>query len=90
MPCLVKIHLSGKTNDLSGFGCDITQWQDYEMEVRNRQAKVRINGKEVFAAKYNTSVGNITGLGFISNGLVAVDQVELKGLDGTVVYSNQF
>lgn len=83
-------HLSGKTNDLSGFGCDVTQWQDYEMEVRDRKATVRINGKEVFAIDYDTSAGAITGLGFISNGLVAVDHAELKGLDGRVVFSNQF
>jgi hypothetical protein len=83
-------HLSGKTNDLSGFGCNITQWQDYEMEVRNRQVTVRINGKEVFATTYNNSADAITGLGFISNGLVAVDYAELQGLDGTIIYGNQF
>jgi hypothetical protein len=83
-------YLSGKTNDLSGFGCDVTQWQDYEMVVKNRQATVRINNKEVLKKQYTESVGLITGIGFASNGLMEIDYVDLKSLDGKVVYSNKF
>jgi hypothetical protein len=83
-------YLSGKTNDLSGFGCDVTQWQDYEMVVKDRQATVRINNKEVLKKKYTESVGLITGIGFASNGLIEIDYVDLKSLDGKVVYSNNF
>jgi hypothetical protein len=83
-------YLSGKTNDLSGFGCDVTQWQDYEMEIRNRVATVRINNKEVFKKQYTNSVGFITGIGFASNGLMEIDYVDLKGLDGKIVYSSTF
>jgi hypothetical protein len=83
-------YLDGKTNDLSGFGCDVTQWQEYEMVVKNRLATVRINNKEVFKKQYTQSVGLITGIGFASNGLMEVDYVDLRSLDGKVVYSNNF
>src|SRR5205814_3097909 len=83
-------YLSGKTNDLSGFGCDVSQWQQYDMIVKNRQVTVYINQKEVFTKSYTTSSGLITGLGFISNRLCEDDDAELKGLDGTIVYSNNF
>jgi hypothetical protein len=82
--------MDGKTTDLSGLGCDITQWQEYEMEVRNRQATVRINGKQVLTARYTQNMGMISGLGFTSNGGIEVDYAHLKGLDGTVVVSDDF
>jgi hypothetical protein len=82
--------MSGKTTDLSGFGCDIREWQDIEVIVKNREAKFYINGKEIFSRSYTKSPGLITGLVFSSNGLCEIDHVELAGLDGEVVYKNDF
>lgn len=78
--------LSGKTNDLSGFGGDIREWQDIEVTVKNKQARFYINRHEVFNTTYAKSPGKITGLVFMSNGLCEIDNVSLKGLDGKVVY----
>lgn len=82
--------LSGQNNDLSGLGCDVTQWQDMEILIKDRRAAVLINGKEVLSHAYKTASGGIAGIGFISNGLVEVDEVHLKVLDGTPVYSSEF
>jgi hypothetical protein len=82
--------LSGKTHDLSTFGTDIRTWQNLEMEVKNKKVSIRIDNVEVFSAAYEKSCGLITGLGFISNGLCAVDFVQLKTADGKDIYSNDF
>jgi transcriptional regulator with XRE-family HTH domain len=82
--------VSGKRADLSPISFDISQWTDVEIRVKDKKVTIFLNGKEVYATSYIISSGLITGLGFISNGLCEVDAVELKGLDGKVVYSNEF
>lgn len=82
--------LSGKTTDLSAFGADIRQWQDVEVIVKNKEANFYINGQKVYSKSYTKSPGLITGLAFMSNGLVEIDHIELKGLDGKMVYENNF
>ena len=81
---------SGKTNDLSALANDLNEWQDIELLVKNKNAVIRINKKEVLSTSYLESAGLITGLGFISNGLAAVDFVELKTIDGNEIYLNDF
>jgi hypothetical protein len=82
--------ISGKDTDLSAISFDVTQWTDIELTVKNKQAIIKINGKESFSGSYNNDTKLITGLSFISNGLCEVDNVELKGVDGRMVYKNDF
>jgi hypothetical protein len=82
--------LSGRTHDLSTLGTDVRTWQNLDMEVKNKKVSIRINHVEVFSTAYEKTCGLITGLGFISNGLCAVDSVSLRGLDGKDIYSNNF
>ena len=80
--------LSGKTSDLSSLACAVDEWQNFELFVKDRKVKILINGKISFETSYQLSSGLITGLGFISNGLCEVEQIELKGLDGKTFYSS--
>jgi hypothetical protein len=82
--------MSGKTTDLSSFGCDIRQWYNIEVIVKNKNARFYIDQKEIFSKAYTKSSGLITGLIFSSNGLCEIDDIELTGLDGKVVYKNDF
>ena len=82
--------LSGKNNDLSALGYDLTEWVDVEWVVKNRQVTMSLNGKVVLETSYKQDVGFITGIAFISNGLPEIDHIELKGLDGSVVYADDF
>jgi len=82
--------LNGKRNDLSALCYDVNNWTDIEMRVKNKVATVFINSTQVFSAPYNNSSGLIAGLGFISNGLCEVDNVELKGLDEKIVFVSEF
>nr|WP_294793883.1 hypothetical protein [uncultured Mucilaginibacter sp.] len=82
--------ISGKDTNLAPISFDVTQWTDVELTVKNKHATIKINGKESFSGSYKNDTKLITGLSFISNGLCEVDNVELKGLDGKVVYRNDF
>jgi hypothetical protein len=82
--------LDGKTTDLSALGADVTTWMEVKIEVRNRLVTIYYGDKKVYTGRYSKSAGKITGIGFISNGLCKIDQVELKGLNGAVFYQNNF
>ena len=82
--------LSGKTHDLSSLGTDPAAWQHVEFAVRNDSVNIRINGAIMLSDVFHKSCGLITGLGFISNGLTAVDSVDLRTTDGKVLYHNDF
>ena len=82
--------MSGKNNDLSALGYDLTEWVDVEWIVKDRHVTLSFNGKVVLETSYKQDVGYLTGIAFISNGLPEIDFVELKGLDGSVVYANDF
>jgi len=82
--------LSGKRSDLASITYDVTQWTDVELVVKDKHVLLKINGKECFSTDYKYSGKLITGLSFISNGLCEVDRVVLAGLDGKVVYENEF
>jgi hypothetical protein len=80
----------GKGADLAAVTFDVKQWTDVELTVENKHVTIAINGKEAFSTTYENTLKLITGLGFLSNGLCEIDKVELKGLDGKVVYENEF
>ena len=69
---------------------DIYQWQDMEVIVKNKTARIFIGNREIFSAAYTRSGGLITGLTFTSNGLCEIDDISLRGTDGKVVYENDF
>ena len=78
--------LNGKNTDLSGLAFDVHQWHDIDMQVRQRQVSISIDGKEVLTTTYTATAGLITGLGFHSNGLCQVDSIQLANLDGRSLY----
>jgi hypothetical protein len=79
-------NLNGKSSDLSGLGSDVRRWQNVEFTVKNKNATISIDGAKVFSARYNSSCGLITGIGFISNGLCEVDSLNMKTIAGKDIY----
>jgi hypothetical protein len=82
--------IDGKTNDLSSFSCDVMQWQDIELTIKNKVAVISINGNPIYKKAYQNSSGMVSGVGFVSNGLSEVDFVELQDGNGKVVYRDDF
>lgn len=54
-------HYDGKTNDLSAFGVDFSDWVDVQCIVENKRIVIRVNDSLVFEGEYETSVGRIVG-----------------------------
>ena len=80
----------GKDNDLLPISFDVSQWTDIEIVVTNKVVTIKINDKVVYTTRFTTDTKFLTGLGYISNGLVEVDAVELASLEGKVMYRNDF
>ena len=54
--------ISGKDNDLSGFGCDFRDFQHFTCTVENHHLKITLNGKPVFDTKQQLTIGRIVGI----------------------------
>jgi hypothetical protein len=68
----------------------VSQWTDIEIAVNKKVVTIRINDQVVYTTRFTTDTRHLTGIGYISNGLMEVDDVELAGLDGKVMYKNDF
>lgn len=80
--------ISGKSNDLSGFGTDLSEWQEAKCIVKGDKAKMFLNGKmirEVFIPEY---LGKLVGFKFRFTGAGELDYVKLQGPEGLVVDEN--
>lgn len=80
---------AGSAN-LSGFGCNVAQWVNLKLEVKGRQARVFIDGKEAFRHTYRRPAGELVGVSFRFDGTGAVDSVAFRRNDGEVVFSEGF
>lgn len=80
----------GKDNDLLPISFDVSQWTDIEIAVNNKVVTIKISDKVVYSTRFATDTKFLTGLGYISNGLVEVDAVELASLEGKMMYKNNF
>lgn len=82
--------LHGRTSDLSSLGYDVRNWVNVEIKVENRKVTIALDEKEVFTTTYKNSAGLLTGLAFVSNGIPEIDFIDLRGLDGKVLYQDDF
>jgi hypothetical protein len=80
----------GKNNDLSKFGINIEDWNILELETKEKNIKVTINGMEIFITYYRQSIGTIRGISFMFKGGGALDYVKLVNQEGQVVLDEGF
>jgi hypothetical protein len=67
-----------KTADLSGFGCDLTQWTPLRVEVVNSMATIYINNKKAYALTFPNKPTGIVGVQYRFNGAAAVKETRFK------------
>jgi hypothetical protein len=82
--------IRGTDTDLLPVSFDVHEWTDIDIIVRDKVVTVKLNNKEVFSTRFVMDTKYLVGVGFISNGLCEVDKAELIGLDGKVIYKNEF
>lgn len=85
-----EVFKNSRDNNLSGLGADIYQWQKLRIVNTNKNASVFLNDKEAIQVQYTRDFGKIVGLIFTFNGLGSVDYINMKDLNGHVVYHDNF
>lgn len=82
--------INGKQADLSALTYELTDWMEIEVQVKDKNVTVLLQNQPVYRISYELSCGQITGFGFIANGLCEIDYLQLYSLDGREVYANDF
>ncbi len=83
-------YISGKNNDLSAFGTNLSTWNDLKLEIKNKLATVYLNGKEIYKTPYEESNGTIKGVFFRFAGCGAIDYSRLFDANENLVFSEDF
>lgn len=73
----------GKTNDLSGFGADMLQWQKLGCKANGNKIEYYVNDKLVFTTPMPPYKASIVGVSFGFQGTGAVKEIRLKDGDET-------
>ena len=80
----------GKENDLTAFGCDFSDWQDFKLEVEDREVTMSLNGQPIHSLTYQENAGRVVGFRFLFAGNGEVDNVRLLGADGALAFEEGF
>jgi len=87
---IMGIVVGGRENDLSSFGCDLSEWNDVRFEVEEKIVKITLNDKLIYQLAYEKPAGRIIGLHYLFFGCGAVNFVKLSDNSNKIVYENQF
>ncbi|HVS94171.1 MAG TPA: hypothetical protein VHE59_19175 [Mucilaginibacter sp.] len=79
--------ISGKDNDLSGFGADLSQWTRLDCRSNGKMIQYFVNGKLAFETPVPLYTENIVGIGYQFMGAGSVKDVRLKKGEKTVFSS---
>ena len=70
--------LSGKENDLSMFGIDLSVYRDIEINVKDSLVSVSIDNKTVFEDFYKSELGDFVGLRYRFLGAGEVSHLQIS------------
>jgi hypothetical protein len=66
--------VQSKSADLSGFGCDLTQWTSLRVETVDKTATIYVNGTKAYTLTFPNSATGIVGVQYRFNGAAAVKE----------------
>lgn len=87
---LGEIYKSGKDNNLSKLGTDLYDWNDLEIQVRDKKATIFLNGQEAYTEHYLEDLGDIMGLAYVFEGTGSIDFVQLTNESSEAVFQDDF
>ena len=76
------VYLQGKSNDLSSFSADLSEWTPIKIEVKNRTMKIFLNDRLIRQETYKEDAGEVVGLRFSFLGAGAVKNIKLSDGNG--------
>mgnify|MGYP000150301682 FL=1 len=74
---LNDVYLSGKANDLSAFGVDLSDFTEVSIAVKTKSVQVSVRGEVVYQSAYQKTMGRLVGLRFKFLGLGEVANYSL-------------
>ena len=83
-------NISGKENDLSGFGVDFKDFAKVRCEAVNGQVKIFVNNTLAYQFAYKGAGSKIMGLTYRFHGAGLVDAAKLSSGNGKVIYEDTF
>jgi hypothetical protein len=87
---LGEISRKGSDNDLSALGCDVYEWQELALHVKDRVASITLNGQLVYKETYREDYGKIMALIYRFDGTGSIDYSRLEDGRGRKVFDENF
>ena len=75
---IVGEYRDGKTNDLSAFGVDFSDWVTVQCRVQNKKISILVNDGKAFEGEYKNSIGGVVGSRIIFMGKGEVKRFGLR------------
>ena len=87
---LGNLFLDGRKEDLSGLGCDLNEWINFNLLVEDKKCQISINDEVRLVKSFTNDIGEVVGLKFKFNGVGQVDCVRLIDHEKRVVFNEDF
>lgn len=82
--------VSGRENDLSSLGADLSNWTDISIELKDRMVIVSINEKPAYQVAYTEEIGDVIGVRFRFQGEGEIRNMSLSdGLNESAFSGSQ-
>jgi hypothetical protein len=81
--------ITGKTTDMSAFGCDFNEFQHLKCQVNNQKLTIRLNNKQIFSNSHQHNLGRIVGIRIEFEGAGEVKSIKLE-TPGKPPYEEKF
>ncbi|MFY0601126.1 MAG: hypothetical protein JXR03_15725 [Cyclobacteriaceae bacterium] len=84
---LNDVYISGKSNDLSALGTELSEFKNIQIINSNKNIQVQIEGREVFNENYFEPLGELVGVRFKFLGAGEVQSLNVSGENDRFVFS---
>ncbi len=74
---LNKEMISGRDNDLTGFGIEVGDWTNCKIRVKNKKVAVFMGGKQVYSYLLSSNIGNVGGVQWMFQGIGEIRKLEI-------------
>lgn len=81
--------ISGKENDLSSLGINLSSFRNIQLRVVDKELTVIVDDTTLFSNNYSESIGEIVGVRFQFLGAGEVSNLSIRSLDASVTILNE-
>jgi len=82
--------LTSNDSDLSGFGCNIYEWQEVGIKSSTDSVSILLNDKMILTLTGSSNMGAFKGFSFNFDGIGSIDYVSLLNFENDTVYYASF